>query len=289
MGLAREEDTSRRVVAFPVLLILTVLAGTGCSHEATELVDVMDSVGFQANLSVFSLISANEFIHTVSVERTFHPIESGFDPYLDAEVYMTSGDNRRRLRKQSGLTNLYWVSQFELRVIPGRRVYLEVIWDPNLYEREGVEKDTTEAAEKLPIHRATSSTIPPGSFRIEQPRTGFDTTGVAEFPVRWTTSPFAYGYLVFAMNSKITLKRTYDAVTRDTSFVIPYLFNTPGGYDIEVWAVDENYYNYYLARPNDPFVPVEDLVDGGYGVFGAFQKARIRVDILDDPVLLGGE
>jgi hypothetical protein len=289
MGAGKLYGGSRNRVVIPVLAVLTLFAGISCSHEPTELVDVMDSVGFRAGLSVFGLISANEFIHTVSVERTFHPIESGFDPYLNAEVYMVSGDTRSRLRKQTGLTNFYWVSQFELRVIPGNRVYLEVIWDPNLYEREGVEKDTTETAEKLPIHRVTASTVPPGSFRILQPRAGFDTTATAEFPIRWTGSPFAYGYLVFAMNSKISLKRTFDATTRDTSFVIPYLFNTPGTYEIEIWAVDENYYNYYLARPNDPFVPVENLVEGGYGIFGSYQRARTRVDIMDEPVLLGGE
>jgi len=269
----------------PAVIAAAALSLSSCTREPTDAEDFLSSLNFQSKLSVFGLISSQEFIHTVTVERTLHPIESGTKAIISPEVYLTTGGNKTRLRSQQNVKNLFWTSQLECPVLPGRVVELEVIWDPNKDLPSA--QDTTGGKEKLPVQHLTAKTVPPGRFAITSPASGLDTTKTEELTVTWSISPFAYGYIVYAMNAVATLNRTYTSTTRDTTITIPYLFNSQGKYNIEVWAVDKNYYEYYLSRPNDPFIEIPRLVDGGYGVFGSFTRSRISIHIKDELILLG--
>jgi len=255
-----------RIAAF--FVAIGVLFGA-CSPESVEYEEYtkLGSMDYSKTLNIYCLLDPESRVQDLTVERMAAPYGP---PVLhfgqELGIKLIHGDETRLFQRVSQLPmpNDAW----DHYVLP------DSVMDIQYTEVYRLEVETSWGA------ACRGSTLVPGPFEIISPRSGGTVDIQARLTVRWSESPSAYGYVVYVYSQLKGSSKRYSNATRETSLTLPYglkdTFIKPyfesfeaGNYVVEVWAVDKNYFDFYMADPDDPYSKATSGLEGAAGIFGS--------------------
>jgi hypothetical protein len=228
-------------------------------------------------VNVFGVISPGDARHTVIVERAVSIKESYSQETAavsDALVRLSDGETTVTLEAA-------WTGSEDDSVRPGTYV-IDADKLPVEYGKSYGMTVETPSGEVI-----EGETLVPSPFDIDAPGDTIRISPTMRYDVNWTESPGAHRYLLYAYEYipgvDIDFENTMyiEDGTADTTGIVYYIFNQPGMYIIEVWAVDLNMHDYYLSRADQPELELINHLSGGIGLFGS-RVVRRRIVIVSE-------
>lgn len=228
-------------------------------------------------INVYAVLSPGDSQHRVIVERAVsinEPNSPEAAAISDALVQITDGQRTVTLTPAETLNS----------GLPARPGSYLVDADRLPLESGGTYRLTVETPSGDIVE---GETIIPAPFNIEEPDDTLRISPTVRWETSWTSSRGAHRYMLYAyehipgevIDPEESMNIEYG--TADTTGIVYLVFNQPGYYVLEVWAVDLNLYDYYLSRANRPELEIINHLSGGIGLFGS-RVVRKRLVLVED-------
>jgi len=233
--------------------------GSACGPGSTS-TDSMPEL-----INVYGVLTPGDSLHQVIVERAVsidEPNTPETAAVTDALVRISDGQRTVTLK-------------------PAEELYPDAAYRPGTYLIDAARFPLVGGQTyQLTVETATGDriegqTLIPGSFSLAEPGDTLRIEPTAVYQTSWTRSEGAWRYILYAYEYQPGQpfnpeeSRVNEYSTRDTTGAVSLLFNRPGWYVLEIWAVDLNLFDYYRSRADRPELEIINHLSGGVGVFGS--------------------